>query len=106
MRFNVEKTFLKQVSDRPSLDGDHVMTLIQTEAEDISDALNRVIARDDTELVDEVHWLPGSQAVTAVREGSSVYMLQVFPVADELDDEEEERESMRLYGVEDRDERR
>jgi hypothetical protein len=89
VRFNVEKTFLKYDPDPPAVANAHISTLLQTEGDDVTDALERIIRRTDAELVDEVHWLPGSQAVTAVREGSSVFMLQLFPVSDELEDEDD-----------------
>ena len=96
MRFQIEKTFLKQVSERSAPTNDEEMTLIQTEAESVRDAVRHVISRSDSELVDEVHWLPGSQAVTAVREGSRVYMLQFFPLIEDSDfDEEAEAGSRR-----------
>ena len=91
MRFNVEKTFLKYESEAPLPSVDHISTLLQADGEDVNAALQNVIRGSKAELVDEVHWLPGSQAVTAVREGSSVFMLQLFPVSDELDDDEVEK---------------
>ncbi len=89
MRFNVEKTFLKQESDSPNVVS-HRSLFSQTEADDVGEALHHLIARSHAELVDEVHYLPGSQAVTAVREGSNVFMLQLFPAGEDWDSEGDE----------------
>lgn len=88
MRFNVEKTFLKDEQGVAAENGrDVAMVLLQTEAADVGDAVRKIIRREGAELVDEVRWLPGSQAVAAVVKDRRLYMLQFSPEDDGVDPE-------------------
>lgn len=55
------------------------MVLLQTEAENVGDAVRKVLKRERAELVDEVRWLPGSQAVAAILKDHRLFMLQFSP---------------------------
>lgn len=88
MRFNVEKTFLKDEQGATRDQGRELgMVLLQTEAADVGDAVRKMIRREGAELVDEVRWLPGSQAVAAIVKDRRLYMLQFSPEDDRAEEE-------------------
>lgn len=87
VRFNVEKTFLKDERGAARGQNDNLgMVLLQTDATDVGDAVRKIIRREGAELVDEVRWLPGSQAVAAVVKDRRLYMLQFSPDEDGAED--------------------
>jgi hypothetical protein len=82
VRFNVEKTFLKDEQGSTS-GANHIgLVLLQTDAANVGDAVRKMIRREGAELVDEVRWLPGSQAVAAIKKDQRLYMLQFSPEDD------------------------
>lgn len=87
MRFNIEKTFLKDEVGTNHSAHQAGVVLLQTEADDVGEAVRKILTKEHAELVDEVRWLPGSQAVAAIKKDSRLYMLQFSPEDDGVDPE-------------------
>jgi hypothetical protein len=87
VKFTVEKTCLSENAGVRRRQEDFEPLFALTEASDLGSAVETYIRRENAELVEEVQWFPGQQAIAAVRKGSRFYMLQFAPDDGELENE-------------------
>jgi hypothetical protein len=91
VRFTVEKTCLSDVPALKRRREDLEPSVATTEAHDLGQAVELFIRRENAELVEDVQWFPGDQAIASVKKGSRFYMLQFAPDEGEFDFEDVRR---------------
>ena len=80
MRFVVEQRHLTDVTGKP-IAASNKVSFHTFDAQDIDDAIQRIITKESGELIGDVLKFPGFQAVATLRNTGGVFTLQVTPAS-------------------------